>query len=311
MLTCLQLPGRSAMALWLTCPISRLGYVLDTLAENELSEEKTRLLGQQRGSFGHLPSENFVSRTFEISCSTRLSQTTNAKRATMRPKIYSRLKQSEDDSLTTKLEYDGPRRVNGYTCAQKLTYVFLSVLAAVSCGLFGYVVARTNIRATSVAVKVSTPPSELLCGNSSTEARALGCVFDLLTNNWMPQYCSDPTTDAEYRAWVLDPSRSLGAWAFYHDDKAEHQVASEEELSDLVGSHIYTTTENHLAHCAFLARRMHRLVTGDIAAVAHNTFAHTMHCSSAILKAIGTTEQHVTTGIGSTFDVGIVPCLVE
>ncbi|KAH8903314.1 hypothetical protein BR93DRAFT_869743, partial [Coniochaeta sp. PMI_546] len=154
-------------------------------------------------------------------------------------------------------------------------------------------------------------PTELHCGNSSMEARSLGCVFDLLTNNWMPKYCADPTTDDEYRAWVLDSDRHLGSWAFYHDDKAENQVASEEVLSDLVGSHIYTTTENHLAHCVFLARRMHRLVTGEIAAVAHNTFGHTLHCTSALLKTMGKGAQEVKPEIGSTFDVGIVSCLVH
>ncbi|PTB62197.1 hypothetical protein BBK36DRAFT_1144990 [Trichoderma citrinoviride] len=165
----------------------------------------------------------------------------------------------------------------------------------------------------SVPTMTPKPPSgsELHCGNSSTEARVMGCVFDLLTNNWMPKYCADPITDAEYREWVLDPSRQLGAWAFYHDEQGQKQVASEEALSDLVGAHIYTTTENHLAHCAFLARRMHRLVTGDIAAVAHNTLAHTLHCTKAILKAVESNEPSLGAQIGSTFDVGIVSCLVE
>lgn len=127
----------------------------------------------------------------------------------------------------------------------------------------------------------------------------------------MPEYCSDPATDAEYREWVMDPTRQLGVWAFYHDDKAQNQVASEEELSNLVGSHVYTTLENHIGHCTFLARRMHRLVNGDIAAVAHNTLPHTMHCTKVILKAMANKEQSVMPQIGSTFDVAIVPCLVQ
>ncbi|KAF1994326.1 hypothetical protein P154DRAFT_447844 [Amniculicola lignicola CBS 123094] len=153
----------------------------------------------------------------------------------------------------------------------------------------------------------SSTKEELHCGNSSTEARARGCVFDLLTNNWMPAYCADPYTDAEYREWVLDPKRHLGSWAYFHDEQGKNQVKSEEHLSDMVGQHIYTTTENHLAHCAFLARRMHRLVTGDIAAVAHNTFKHTIHCTSSLLKSFdGWDHEQV---IGSTFDVGIVSCV--
>ncbi|KAI0133903.1 hypothetical protein BJ170DRAFT_705438 [Xylariales sp. AK1849] len=197
-------------------------------------------------------------------------------------------------------------------------YILLGFLLTATCILLGYVARPTTCSASSysslssmVGHNPSTSTSmELHCGNTSTEARALGCVFDLLTNNWMPGYCADPLTDDEYRVWVLDPARSLGSWAFFHDDKAERQVASEEALSDMVGSHIYTTTENHLARCVFLARRMHRLVTGKIAAVAHNSLAHTMHCTSAILMAMEDIGDEVQPKIGSTFDVGTVSCLI-
>jgi hypothetical protein len=229
----------------------------------------------------------------------------------MKPsKTYARLSQREDEISTSPnfgdVEVLGER---GHGWSRKCAYIFLAILGGIICAVLGYV-AHPSVEAHTATLVSSTSPSELHCGNSSMEARALGCVFDLLTNNWMPGYCSDPETDAEYRAWVLDSDRQLGAWAFFHDAKAEHRVASEQELSDLVGTPVYTTTENHLAHCAMLARRMHRLATGDIAAVAHNTFAHTMHCTSAILKAISTTEQPAAAQIGSTFDVGIVSCLV-
>lgn len=234
----------------------------------------------------------------------------------MKPsKLYSRLSQSEENASTSpEFEDDQAPGKQNHRSTRKFAYILLGSLSAmtivtVTLGALKYV-AHSNLQSSSTMPNPSTLISELHCGNSSTEARALGCVFDLLTNNWMPEYCSDPSTDAEYRAWLLDPKRQLGAWAFYHDSKAEHQVASEHELSDLVGHHIYTTTENHLAHCAFLARRMHRLITGDVAAVAHNNFAHTMHCTSAILEAIGSTEQPSGAQIGSTFDVGIVSCLV-
>jgi hypothetical protein len=224
--------------------------------------------------------------------------------------------------------------------AHTSSYVLIGILAAASCFLFGFVTRgyihphtsvtesseaqapahpheHTNSLPVTITHASSTPPSqlpstsELRCGNSSMEAREIGCVFDLLTNSWMPKVCSDPATDDEYRAWVLDPSRVLGSFAFYHDEGAERQVESESALSDLVGSHIYTTAENHVAHCIFLARRMHRLIKGDIAAVAHNTFSHTMHCTSAILEALGSAEQPLRAQIGSTFDVSIVTCVVE
>ncbi|KUL81628.1 hypothetical protein ZTR_10600 [Talaromyces verruculosus] len=206
-------------------------------------------------------------------------------------RIYSQLSENETE--------DPPTR-SSHNCAWKGLWFASFILVAVAFLILGYI---AQPKPTSSCP--TTLESELHCGNSSAEARALGCVFDLLTNNWMPQYCADPYTDNEYRTWVTDDSRQLGSWAFFYDDKAERQVATEEELSDLVGKHVWTTTENHLAHCVFLARRMHRLVTGEIAAVAHNTFAHTMHCTEAILTAIQAVGEQsgATTRIGSTFDL--------
>ncbi|EFQ31080.1 hypothetical protein CGRA01v4_01974 [Colletotrichum graminicola] len=236
------------------------------------------------------------------------------------PKRYNRLSRCYSNDLKSTETANGGNFGHRAGCrTPPMAYITLAFLFAATCILFVYVARQTtcgssfcpSLSSTMVHEPPAPTPIELHCGNTSTEARELGCVFDLLTNNWMPEYCSDPATDDEHRAWVLERRRSLGPWAFFHDDKAQHRVASEEALSDLVGSHIYTTTENHLAHCVFLARRMHRLVTGEIAAVAHNSLAHTMHCTSAILKVIGGIGDEVQPQIGSTFDVGVVSCLIN
>ncbi|KAK2028387.1 hypothetical protein LX32DRAFT_720487 [Colletotrichum zoysiae] len=235
------------------------------------------------------------------------------------PKTSRRQDRYAYDNMKLTEAVDGDNFDHHRSWTRQTPYIILGILLAATCILFGYVV-HLNTCGSSCCSSLSFPmiheppvsnTMELHCGNTSTEARELGCVFDLLTNNWMPKYCADPVTDDEYRTWVLDPRRSLGPWAFFHDDKAQNQVASEEALSNLVGSHIYTTTENHLAHCIFLARRMHRLVTGEIAAVAHNSLAHTMHCTSAVLKAMGDINDEVQPKIGSTFDVGVVSCIVN
>ncbi|KAJ9143218.1 hypothetical protein NKR19_g6942 [Coniochaeta hoffmannii] len=256
-------------------------------------------------------------------------------------KLYQRDQRDDDDSsLTLKNEDDDLLPAGGHVRSLECAYILLTIILAITCAVFGYVAHPNAITSCPTpthtdhvdhaghtdhadhshhmehTAHTEAPPkpakTELHCGNSSAEARSLGCVFDLLTNNWMPKSCADPYTDAEYREWVMDPSRDMGAWAFYHDDKAVQQIPSEDALSDLVGHHIYTTTENHLAHCVFLARRMHRLVTGEIAAVAHNTFSHTMHCTSALLKDMGKdANRSVKAEIGSTFDVGIVSCVLD
>jgi phage tail protein X len=56
---------------------------------------------------------------------------------------------------------------------------------------------------------------------------------------------------------------------------------------------------------------MHRLTTGEIKAVAHNTFAHTLHCTSAVLDAISAPGPAISkSGIASTFNVSVVSCTI-
>ncbi|KAJ4251359.1 hypothetical protein NW762_011340 [Fusarium torreyae] len=105
--------------------------------------------------------------------------------------------------------------------------VLLGILVGISCTISGY----TVYLCVPWFTEEQRHPHQLHCGNSSTEAESFGCVFDLLTNNWMPDYCSDPITDNEYREWVLAPDRQLGPWAFFLDSKAQHRVESENELS--------------------------------------------------------------------------------
>lgn len=222
--------------------------------------------------------------------------------------IYAKLGQNEDSDLTLPHFEDDQEfttiRKRFYGCSRKYACFSILILSSIICLILIYIPQIAAIR------KPSKTPSMLHCGSSATEARELGCVFDLLTNNWMPEICSDPVTDAEYRAWVLETDRELGAWAFFYDKNAEHRVGSEQELSNLVGHQVYTTTQNHLAHCAFLARRMHRLIDGEIAAVAHNPLKHTVHCTSAIIDAISTLGHLATTPVGSVFVVGTVSCSV-
>ncbi|KAF4963708.1 hypothetical protein FSARC_8305 [Fusarium sarcochroum] len=227
----------------------------------------------------------------------------------MPSQFYTKLSQREEGAPTSaEHEHNEAPRTKSHSYVRTCAFVFLGIFAGGICVFLGFI-AHETVASTS-SYNSSTPTTELHCGNSSTEARALGCVFDLLTNNWMPEYCSDPYTDSEFREWVLDPQRQLGPWAYFYDEKAQQKVSSEEDLSKMIGKHVYTTTENHLAHCTFLARRMHRLIVGEIAAVAHNTFAHTMHCTSAILEGIETSQELAGSQIGSTFDVGLVSCWV-
>ncbi|PIG88392.1 hypothetical protein AARAC_004626 [Aspergillus arachidicola] len=157
-------------------------------------------------------------------------------------------------------------------------------------------------------INFGSVPSDY-CGSTAVEARANGCVFDLVTNNWVPKRCADAETAQEFREWVSNNVRLRQSWPYYYDGHGERQIASEEEMAGMVGQLVYTTTENHLGHCTFLMRRLHRFLDSDAeTAISRINFNHTLHCSSEVLRAVGNPECEDRGIITSAFLVGITGC---
>jgi hypothetical protein len=213
--------------------------------------------------------------------------------------VYARLASSDDGLPLQELK----KQATSKNLKRNLAFAIL-VLGAVFLP-FAYVLIYTPIDPCEANTPTHTA-LELQCGNNSSEAQRLGCVFDLLTNNWVPEPCSDPATDAEFRAWALDPSRYHGAWPYYESSLGGATIVSEEALSDLVGKRVFTTVENHLGHCIFLARRMHRYINEDINNIAHNVLAHTVHCTTAVLEAL--TDRREALMEEHSFIVGTISC---
>lgn len=161
--------------------------------------------------------------------------------------------------------------------------------------LFGVVVLvlsgeliRSQLHHQSSTPKTSTSPSLSPCGNTTAQARARGCKFDLLSYSWLRPQCLDRQTSAEFRTWIQPPSRSLGSWPFFTNDTFTSQVPDEEAFSERTLRVLtYTTWEEHLGHCVFLTRRIYRSMNGDFGMDPHfGNFSHTVHCTDEILKGI-------------------------
>ncbi|EPE26492.1 hypothetical protein GLAREA_02405 [Glarea lozoyensis ATCC 20868] len=77
---------------------------------------------------------------------------------------------------------------------QIATHVLVSLLTASICWLY-----FTN--SSTLTNKALAPASKLLhCGNSTAEARALGCEFDPLTVAWIPEPCINHQITKEFIA---------------------------------------------------------------------------------------------------------------
>lgn len=156
----------------------------------------------------------------------------------------------------------------------------------------------------------------LNCGNTTIEAKSRGCVFDLLSHNWVAPACLDPVSEGEYRAYVTDPARHFGPYPYYIDNDAfegglEH-IDNETAFAQLADSpvliKVHTTREEHLAHCEFLLRRTARAADGKVRMNDENLhFWHTEHC----LKELRNANRKSMDELNEAFYVGYSPCTVE
>jgi len=118
----------------------------------------------------------------------------------------------------------------------------------------------------------------LRCGNSTEEAKQRGCMYDILSNNWIPGACADEEAIKDYQA--------DGSWFGYGsetDAALGRPPLSVDVMSEM--PFYYTNARDHIVHCAALWRKQFRaffeqrahldtLITDE---------EHTMHCSQFLI----------------------------
>lgn len=131
----------------------------------------------------------------------------------------------------------------------------------------------------------------LNCGNSTTEARARGCVFDVLTNMWVPEPCWDRKGTEEFMR--------IAPWQGYDMQDAE-RLLTLEEMSERIGSDpvtpdpmsppYWTPLREHVIHCALMWQRQHRgFMSGKSKMLDFHSlsYQHTIHCSNSLIHMAG------------------------
>ncbi|KAH7323275.1 hypothetical protein B0I35DRAFT_407649 [Stachybotrys elegans] len=121
------------------------------------------------------------------------------------------------------------------------------------------------------------------CGNTTAEARALGCSYDLLSATWWPAACQDQSTAKEFEDWLRAPER-VRPWPFFYDKEGTRHIETLEEMSEMAGKDIWTTQEFHAGHCILWWKRLHKSMEGRIATnIWAGEYHHTAHCTSVLL----------------------------
>ena len=116
------------------------------------------------------------------------------------------------------------------------------------------------------------------CGNSTAEAQALGCSFDLLAAAWLPEECQDRDLTEEFRA--------QGPWQYFEDSDGQVELREGDLWKRSGPSESYWATRRwHTVHCSFEWRKMHRAIErGARMEDALRDYRHTIHCGKMFLK---------------------------
>lgn len=120
-----------------------------------------------------------------------------------------------------------------------------------------------------------TSNAELLtCGHSISEAKSLGCRYDILSNHWVPSPCMDQKAVEEYQ--------SDGSWFGFADEKRT-EMLDIDAMPEM--DYYYTSERDHIVHCAMLWRKQFRAFYEERSHLDTiiGSFDHTMHCSQFLI----------------------------
>jgi hypothetical protein len=151
----------------------------------------------------------------------------------------------------------------------------------------------------------AAPKTRILdCGNSTAEARGLGCQFDVLGGLWIPAECADNDLNRQFM--------ERGVWFAYSDKNATH-VLSVDEMSERVTPQVYwTSRREHFVHCAYNWRRQHQGYLGGGYKMDRNAvdYRHTIHCTDTLMKYAGMGPEEMDAIVVGT-SIGFSTCILE
>ncbi|KAF2691802.1 hypothetical protein K458DRAFT_438148 [Lentithecium fluviatile CBS 122367] len=130
---------------------------------------------------------------------------------------------------------------------------------------------------------LSQPTTKHLnCGNSTAEARAKGCVFDVLTNMWVPEPCWDREDTEEFMR--------TAPWQSYNMQDGK-RLLTLEEMSERVGKDQLAPNSSSLPHGTPL--REHWFLSGNSnMPVFHSlSYQHTVHYSNSLVHMAGAGDK--------------------
>lgn len=128
----------------------------------------------------------------------------------------------------------------------------------------------------SIAIGDSLDPKSMLahCGKSVTEARSLGCKFDIMEFGWVHPDCWDQELLDEY----APPER----WVFGWDRELQDTITQAQASTGHINA-LWVRNDYHGAHCVYVFHKMAKaLAEGKPVNRRMRQMVHTHHCSGSI-----------------------------
>ncbi|KXH41650.1 hypothetical protein CSIM01_13636 [Colletotrichum simmondsii] len=132
---------------------------------------------------------------------------------------------------------------------------------------------------------VTSNAEYISCGNSTGEAKKMGCKYDTLLNYWVPSQCYDREFETEYK--------DDDSWNAFADQNLTQPIAAESMGDQEV---YYTSIRDHLNHCSMLWKKQfwtlfEERTTFD--GIIVNSF-HTEHCADFLKDIYGSNRTEAT-----------------
>ena len=116
------------------------------------------------------------------------------------------------------------------------------------------------------------------CGSTPEDARAAGCVFDVMMQLWTPEACYDSNLSERFLA--------AGKWTWWADPAATH-IITDEEMKKGEHDRVYVSADYHKSHCIFAWEKLVRALRNQTPLIEQLiSVDHAMHCQHKTLAAI-------------------------
>lgn len=192
---------------------------------------------------------------------------------------YERIQSSDDELAQSLNSDDAPKSKHSRRSYRAISgALIVGFLLGVSGYLIWHKVMEHKSKVQPIVVQYQHDNDVVYgCGNSTAEAKSLGCTFNPLSMAWLRDECYDHE--------ITQAFLEAGLWQYYADEAGMKEITIEEvAMSADTGAPNWLSKQWHMVHCAFMWQKMHRAMLSLDRRLEPSllSYGHTEHCGRVI-----------------------------